>query len=91
MTDKPGYYVRTHIENDKPISEKNLYCSDFWLPIFKDTDFKEYLQKKYTYTSPLDIEKERDALLIMDNKSKPQNAIEEITEDKKTKKKNSNI
>lgn len=87
LTDKPGYYVRSHINDDKPVAERNLYCSDFWLPIFKDTDFKQYLEKKYTYMTPLDIEKEHDALAIMD--SEIQTEVTEETEEKKSKKKKS--
>jgi RecA/RadA recombinase len=54
---KMGYCSRMHIENDKPVKNTEIYNADFWLPIFKDTDFKEYLEKVYTYKSPLDITK----------------------------------
>jgi len=85
LTDKPGYYVRSHIEDDKPISEKNLYCSDFWLPVFKDTDFKEYLEKKYTYTAPIDISTEQDALSIMNQEIETVETKEETISKKKRK------
>jgi RecA/RadA recombinase len=85
LTDKPGYYVRSHIENDKPISEKNLYCSDFWLPVFKDTDFKDYLEKKYTFNCPIDISKEHEALSIMQEEIL-ETTSEELSEEKKSKK-----
>ena len=29
--------------------EKELYNSDFWLPIFKETDFPKYLEEKYSF------------------------------------------
>ncbi|MFW6272633.1 MAG: hypothetical protein ACOC2U_02495, partial [bacterium] len=46
---KNGQYIRTHIEDDKVWREKELYCSDFWMPIFKETDFKDYLENKYSF------------------------------------------
>ena len=55
VTEKQGYYIRNCIENDKPIKERDLYTSDFWIPIFKKTDFKDYIEKKYKYTNPLDL------------------------------------
>ena len=45
---KPGKYIRSHIDNDVEISEKDLYCSSFWFSIFKDTEFKQYLENKYS-------------------------------------------
>lgn len=86
LADKPGYYTRSHIVDDKPVSEKNLYCSDFWLPVFKDTDFKEYLEKKYTYQTAIDISKEHDALAIMDQEETTTEQVES-TEEKPSKKK----
>lgn len=59
---KMGYCSRKHIKDDKPVKNTKIYNSDFWLPIFKDTDFKEFLEKKYTFSSPLDISTEEDAL-----------------------------
>jgi RecA/RadA recombinase len=80
---KPGYYTRPHIKDDKPVSEKNLYTSDFWLPVFKDTQFKQWLEDKYTFNTPLDISKEEDALSMMNGDVKE---VKE-TEGKKAKKK----
>ena len=47
---KPGKYIRSFIENDKEIKEKDLYTGDFWGPIYKDTDFSEWLERKYQFT-----------------------------------------
>lgn len=46
---KNGRYSRTHIENDKEWKEKDIYCSDFWLPVFQETNFQEYLENKYSF------------------------------------------
>jgi RecA/RadA recombinase len=67
---KAGYYNRPHIPDDKPISERDIYNSEFWLPVFKDTNFKEYLQNKYTYVNPLDISKDVEALDIITGETK---------------------
>jgi recombination protein RecA len=49
-------YTRQHIKEDKKHFEKDIYNSDFWLPIFKETDFPQYLEKKYSFEgSELDI------------------------------------
>lgn len=46
---KPGKYVRPHIEGDKELKETELYTGEFWGPIFKDTDFAEWLENKYQF------------------------------------------
>jgi len=48
-----GWYIRPCIEDDKKWREAHIYVKDFWLPIFKETDFKKYLEKKYSYTSSI--------------------------------------
>lgn len=50
--DKPsmGWYSRPCVEGDKKTREKDLYTADFWRPIITDTDFKEYIERKYTFT-----------------------------------------
>jgi RecA/RadA recombinase len=52
---KPGYYSRPCVKDDKAWKEDSIYCSEFWLPIFKTTDFKSYLEKRYTFDSKIDI------------------------------------
>jgi len=50
--DKPsnGWYTRPHIENDKKWREKEIWenSKEFWLPILKETDFKDYIKLKYS-------------------------------------------
>ena len=46
---KNGRYSRKCVENDKEWREKDIYCSDFWLPIFQNTDFKDFLENKYSF------------------------------------------
>lgn len=52
---KPGYYFRPCVSKEESIKEDKIYNADFWLPIFKNTDFKSYLESKYTFQSNMDI------------------------------------
>jgi RecA/RadA recombinase len=49
--DKPtmGFYNRPCVENDKKVREREIYTREFWAPIIKNTDFKEYIERKYTF------------------------------------------
>ena len=49
--DKPtvGYYCRPCVPDDKKVREKTIYTKEFWAPIFSKTDFKEYIERKYTF------------------------------------------
>lgn len=60
--DKVGCFQRAHIENDEPIKEEDLYNSKFWLPIFENTDFKQYLENKYQFKADFDIVENEEAL-----------------------------
>lgn len=44
-----GWYSRPHITEDKKFREAQIYSSEFWKPIFTDTDFRKYLETKYSY------------------------------------------
>jgi len=65
-----GYYSRPCVADDKKHRETEIYNSDFWLPVFKDTDFKSWLEKKYTHSNSLDISTETDGLNIMNESIK---------------------
>lgn len=57
-----GRYTRSCVKDDKKWYEKNIYCSEFWIPVFKNTDFKNYLQEKYELKDDFDIVKNEEAL-----------------------------
>lgn len=53
---KNGYYARTDYDVDKETGECNkmwkeseLYCADFWVPLYKDEKFNEYMGKKFSF------------------------------------------
>lgn len=52
---KNGFYSRACVEDDKAHREKNIYCAEFWIPIFRDTDFEQFLNDKYTYSSTVEV------------------------------------
>lgn len=47
--DKPsnGYYTRPCVDDDKKWREKQTEEKEWWEPVLKNTDFGEYLKKKY--------------------------------------------
>ncbi len=47
--DKPtvGYYTRPCVADDKKWREKQTETKEWWEPVLENTDFKEYLKKKY--------------------------------------------
>lgn len=57
---KAGRYSRPSVPEDKAWKESELYCKEFWAPLFKETDLKEYLKKKYTYQNDVKNEEEED-------------------------------
>jgi hypothetical protein len=48
-----GWYSRPHIPEDKKFREADVYTADFWKPIFLETDFKKYIESKYSYTDAM--------------------------------------
>ena len=42
-----NFLSRPCVENDTKWKEKDIYCSDFWVPIFKNTLIEGYLNEKY--------------------------------------------
>lgn len=53
---KNGYYTRPHVKDDKNYRETKIYTSDFWLPIFKDTDFRSFLEDKYLFKEDQELD-----------------------------------
>lgn len=57
-------YVRPCVEGDKKWWEKDIYCNDFWVPVFNDTDFNDKLQSKYSFRdSEIDFAKGLNSVL----------------------------
>ncbi|MFW6219532.1 MAG: hypothetical protein ACOC33_01560 [bacterium] len=84
---KSTAYIRPHIKDDEPIIEKKIYTSDFWTPIFKQTDIKKYLESKYTFENKFDItESEKDLDDVM-SENEPNDIVIEDQSNKKSKKK----
>lgn len=48
-------YVRPCVKDDKPWWLKDIYCSEFWKPIFTETDFYDWIALQYQHSSSLDV------------------------------------
>jgi len=59
---KPGKYVRPHIKDDPERKEEELYTGEFWKPIFKETDFGEWLESKYQFRDDILLADEMDGI-----------------------------
>ena len=47
---KKGRYTRPKIDkDDKSYKENDIYNAEFWIPIFKETDFEDWIERKYSY------------------------------------------
>ncbi len=57
-----GWYTRPHVKDDKKFREKEIYNKEFWGTIFKDTDFKKFLENKYQFTNEYDVVKNESIL-----------------------------
>jgi len=55
---KNGWYTRPCVPDDKSWRRKETYSNTFWNPIFKDTDFIEKVDNKYTLSTTNLIETE---------------------------------
>lgn len=59
---KPGKFSRSFIDGDKEFKEKDIYCVEFWKPIFEETDFEEYLERVYTFSDESTVVEEEEFL-----------------------------
>jgi len=41
--------TRPFVKKDKKYWEREIYTSEFWLPIYKDTDFMKYLEERFSF------------------------------------------
>lgn len=53
---KPGYYSRTNFDVDKTTGEatklwreEELYCPEFWIPIYQTENFRHYVEAKFAF------------------------------------------
>jgi hypothetical protein len=55
---KNGRYAPAHIPDHPGVKLVDVYTKEFWLPILKETDFKDYLKNIFTFANhPIDIAK----------------------------------
>lgn len=58
VSPKKGKLSRPCVPEDKEWREKDIYCRDFWKPIFASTDFASYLKTKNYYGGENKVESE---------------------------------
>lgn len=81
-----GFY-RECVKDDIPLKESKIYTKEFWEPIFKNTDFKNYLEKKYQYTNAISLANSKENIDNMLEQSLTEEVenISEDTDEKTTK------
>ena len=69
---KPGYYSRTDYDIDKETGEvtkqwkeEQLYCAEFWIPLYKDEKFKKYVENKFSYDDSVLIASNQDVMKLI--------------------------
>ncbi len=45
---KNGRYSRPCVEGDREWKELDIYCAEFWVPVFKNTDIADFLEGAFT-------------------------------------------
>ena len=54
-----GKFTRPCVKDDKKHFEKNIYCGDFWIPVFKETELEAYLDSRCSFKGrDIDISKD---------------------------------
>ena len=78
---KPGYYARTDYDVDKETGEvtkqwreTELYCAQFWIPLYKDEKFRHYVENKFAFEDQVLISSNQDVMKML-------NGEQEIVDD----------
>lgn len=78
---KPGYYSRTDYDVDKETGEvtkqwreTELYCAQFWIPLYKDEKFRHYVENKFAFEDQVLISSNQDVMKML-------NGEQEIVDD----------
>lgn len=89
---KPGYYCRTNYDVDpatgepsKIWKEADLYCSEFWVPLYKNENFRHFVESKFAFEDQEIINATEDVMAMIDGKAEVSAASdiseEDISED----------
>lgn len=70
---KPGAYARTDYDVDsttgeviKTWKEDQLYCKEFWIPLYKDEKFRHFVEAKFAFEDQELINASEDVMNMMD-------------------------
>lgn len=74
---KPGYYSRTNFDVDKSTGEatkmwreEDLYCPEFWIPIYQTENFRHYVEAKFAFEDQELITSSQNVLDMINGKTK---------------------
>ena len=69
---KPGYYARTDYDVDKETGEitkqwkeDELYCAEFWIPLYRDEKFRKFVEDKFSYEDDVLIASNQDVMKMI--------------------------
>jgi RecA/RadA recombinase len=79
---KTSRYSRNHIKDDKKLYEKDLYNSAFWLPLFTETDFKQYVEKIFKFDDNYDTASETQFIEDLNKAPKLESVKTEVVDEK---------
>lgn len=84
---KPGYYSRTNFDVDKSTGEattmwreEDLYCPEFWIPIYQTENFRHYVEAKFAFEDQELITSSQNVLDMINGKTKVPNTSD-VNED----------
>ena len=89
---KPGYYSRTNFDVDKETGEvtkmwreEELYCAEFWIPIYQTESFRHYVEAKFAFEDQELITSTQNVMDMINGKvnvpSSSKNTVEPVDED----------
>lgn len=89
---KPGYYSRTNFDVDKETGEvtkmwreEELYCAEFWIPIYQTESFRHYVEAKFAFEDQELITSTQNVMDMINGKvnvpTSSKNTVEPVDED----------
>ena len=69
---KPGYYARAEYDVDKETGEvvkqwkeDQLYCAEFWIPLYRDEKFRKFVEDKFSYDDDVLVASNQDVMKMI--------------------------
>lgn len=85
---KPGWYCRTDYDVDKETGEvtkqwkeADLYCAEFWIPLYRDEKFKHFVEGKFSFQDQVLITSNQDVMKMINGEQEIVNDAVPSSED----------